>query len=216
MARGPRGEAEPGRRSRGARLTDPRVGEIVVVPATVERWDDIVAVLGTDGDRGCWCQAWRGTARAFGRPADEARPDTLRWQLAAASVPPGFLAYLDGVVVGWCGVGVRADLPRLRDSRTLPAIDDAPVWAIGCFRIRPGFRRRGVATALLTGVVAAARAAEAPGVEAYPVDAGGGRIDSGFAFVGLRSMFDAAGFRRVVETGGHSAGLPRLLVRLDF
>jgi GNAT superfamily N-acetyltransferase len=113
-------------------------------------------------------------------------------------------------------VGVRADLPRLRDSRTLPAIDDAPVWSIGCFRIRPGFRRRGVATALLTGVVAAARAAGAPGVEAYPVDAGGNRIDSGFAFVGLASMFDAAGFRRVVETGGHSAGLPRLLVRLDF
>jgi len=191
-------------------------GEILVVPAVVERWDDILAVLGTDGDRGCWCQSWRGTARAMGRPPDETRPDTLRWQLAAAPVPPGFLAYLDGEVAGWCGVGVRGDLPRLRDSRTLPSIDGAPVWCIGCFRIRPGFRRRGVAKALLAGVVEAARGAGAPGVEAYPIDPGGGRVDSGFAFVGLRSMFDAAGFRRVVETGGHSAGLPRLLVRLDF
>jgi len=29
-------------------------------------------------------------------------------------------------------------------------------------------------------------------------------------------MFDAAGFRRMAETGGHSAGLPRILVRLVF
>jgi hypothetical protein len=45
---------------------------------------------------------------------------------------------------------------------------------------------------------------------------GGRRVDVGFAFVGLASMFDGAGFRRVVETGAHSAGLPRILVRLDF
>ncbi len=131
-------------------------------------------------------------------------------------MPPGFLAYLDGQPAGWCGVALRSEAPRLQESRTLPAIDDAPVWAIGCFRIRPGFRRRGVATALLDGVVAAARAAGAPGVEAYPVDPGGRRIDTSFGYVGLASMFDAAGFRRVVETGGHSAGLPRILVRLDF
>jgi len=189
---------------------------VVVVPATLDRWADVETLLGSDGDRGCWCQAWRGTARSFGRPADEPRPETLRWQLAAASVPPGFLAYLDGDVAGWCGVGLRAELPRLRDSRTLPPTDATPVWCVGCFRIRPGFRRRGIATALLAGVVEAARAAGAPGVEAYPIDPDGRRVDSGFAFVGLASMFDRAGFRRVAETGGHSAGLPRLLVRLDF
>jgi GNAT superfamily N-acetyltransferase len=192
------------------------LAEVVVVPATPDRWDDIATILGGDGDRGCWCQAWRGTARAFGRPGDEARPETLHWQLSAASVPPGFLAYLDGEVAGWCGVGIRAELPRLRDSRSLPPVDDSPVWCIGCFRIRSGFRRRGIAGALLAGLVAAAREAGAPGVEAYPVDPGGRRIDGTFAFVGLASMFDRAGFRRVAETGGHSAGLPRLLMRLEF
>jgi GNAT superfamily N-acetyltransferase len=189
---------------------------ISVRPASLDRWDDVVACLGGDGGRGCWCQPWRGTPRAFGRDPREARPATLRWELAEAPVPPGFLAYLDGQPAGWCGVALRSEAPRLRDSRTLPAIDDTPVWAIGCFRIRPGFRRRGVATALLRGVVAAAREAGAPGVEAYPVDPGGRRIDTTLAYVGLASMFDAAGFRRVVETGGHSAGLPRILVRLDF
>jgi hypothetical protein len=69
---------------------------------------------------------------------------------------------------------------------------------------------------LLSHVVEAARAAGAPGVEAYPIDPGGKRVDVGLAYVGLVSMFDRAGFRRVLETDAHSAGLPRLLVRLDF
>ncbi len=101
-------------------------------------------------------------------------------------------------------------------SRTIPAIDDLPVWSIGCFRIRPGYRRRGVARALLDGVVEAAKAAGAPGVEAYPIDPEGRRVEVGAGFVGIASMFDAAGFRRVLVTDGHSGRLPRLLVRLDF
>lgn len=87
---------------------------------------------------------------------------------------------------------------------------------IGCFRIRVGYRRRGVARALLAGVIEAAQAAGAPGVEAYPIDPGGRRVDVTFAFVGLLSTFEAAGFRRVLTTGARSAGLPRHLVRLDF
>jgi GNAT superfamily N-acetyltransferase len=130
--------------------------------------------------------------------------------------PPGYLAYLDGVPVGWLGIGVRTQTPRLMHSRTIPAVDDLPVWSIGCFRIRPGYRRAGIATALLTGVIEAARTAGAPGVEAYPIDPEGRRVDAGFAFVGLASMFDAAGFRRVLVTDARSAGLPRLLVRLDL
>jgi GNAT superfamily N-acetyltransferase len=182
-----------------------------VVPATLDRWDDVRTCLDGDGEVGCWCQPWRGDVAK-----GESRPDALRRQLAGATPPPGFLAYLDGEPVGWVGVSARSIAPRLRNSRTIPAIDDRHVWAIGCFRIRPGFRRRGVATALLDGVVAAAREARAPGVEAYPVDPVGKRIDVGFGYVGIAAMFDRAGFRRVTETNGHSAGLPRILVRLDL
>lgn len=197
----------------------PATGEsaarIEVRPATLERWDDVVGCIGADGDHGCWCQAWRGPATAYGLPQGAARREMLRTQLAG-DVPPGFLAYLDGEVAGWCGLTVRTENPRLTRSRTIPAIDERAVWSIWCFKIRVGYRRKGVASALLAGVVAAAREAGAPGVEAYPVDPAGARIDTGFAFVGLASMFDKAGFRRVLETNAHSAGLPRLLVRLDF
>lgn len=202
---------------------DPRIpaapatpnASIEVVPATPDRWADVEALLGGDGEVGCWCQAWRGED-AVTKALGERRPETLRRQLAGDPPPPGFLAYRDGQVVGWVGVGVRTEVPRLARSRTIPAVDDLPVWAIGCFRVRVGHRRQGVATALLEGVVRAARAAGAPGVEAYPIDPSGRRVDVGFAFVGIASMFDRAGFRRALETGARSAGLPRILVRLDL
>lgn len=191
-------------------------GGVTIVPATSERWADVRLLLDGDGERGCWCQAWRGLdtkALAGGR----SRPELLRDQMRHGPPPPGYLAYLDGEPVGWVGTGIRTELPRLARSRTIPALDDAPVWAIGCFRIRPGFRRRGVARALLDGVVAAARAAGAPGVEAYPIDPPPGRrVEVGAGYVGIASMFDAAGFRRVLVTDAHSGRLPRIFVRLDL
>ena len=188
---------------------------VEVVPATLDRWADVRDVLDGSGEQGCWCQAWRGLdtkARSGGRT----RPELLRDQMAGGPPPPGYLAYLGDVPVGWVGVGVRTEMPRLANSRTIPAIDDLPVWSIGCFRIRPGYRRRGVASALLRGVVDAAREAGAPGVEAYPIDPAGRRVDAGFAYTGIASMFDAAGFRRVKATAARSARLPRLLVRFGF
>ena len=184
---------------------------IEVVPATPDRWDDVRRLLDGNGEVGCWCQPWRGDVAK-----GESRPDALRRQMAGAAPPPGFLAYVDGEPAGWVGVSARSIAPRLRNSRTIPAIDSLDVWAIGCFRIRTGYRRRGVASALLDGVVAAAREAGAPGVEAYPIDPEGRRVEVTGGFVGIASMFDRAGFRRVVETGGHSAHLPRILVRLDL
>lgn len=187
------------------------------MPATADRWADVALLLdGESGaERGCWCQSWRGRDE-IAKATDETRPETLRRQLQQDSPPPGFVAYVGDEPAGWAGVSVRTRTPRLMASRTIPAIDDRPVWSIGCFRIRTGFRRRGVARALLDAIVEAATEAGAPGVEAYPVDPEGRRIDVGLAFVGIASMFDRAGFRRVLETNAHSAGLSRLLVRLDL
>lgn len=188
---------------------------IKIVEATTERWSDVEELLGSSGEGGCWCQAWRGfDAKALS--GGKSRPQLLREQMEGGPPAPGYLAYLDDIAVGWCGVSVRTETPRLVSSRTIPAIDDKAVWSIGCFQIRPGYRRRGVARALLDGVIKAARAARAPGVEAYPIDPEGARVDVGAGFVGIASMFDAAGFRRVLVTDGHSGRLPRLLVRLDL
>jgi GNAT superfamily N-acetyltransferase len=189
---------------------------IEVVPATPDRWADVVTLLGGNGDKGCWCQAPRGRAVGFGTAQPGSRRQALRTQVEHDDPPPGLLAYIDGEIAGWCGFGPRPDLPRLVRSRTIPAIDDQAVWSILCFNIRVGYRRQGVAAALLEGVVELARRSGAPGVEAYPIDPEGGRVNANFGYVGVTTMFEKAGFRRVLETSARSDNRPRILMRLDL
>ena len=196
-------------------MNDVAPADIQVVPATAERWADVVTLLGRSGDRGCWCQAPRGLVAGGATTEPGARRQALRDQLDD-DPPAGMLAYIDDEVAGWCGFGPRPELPRLAHSRTIPTIDDQPVWSILCFNVRVGYRRRGVAAALLDGVIDFARRSGAPGVEAYPIDPGGGRVDTSFGYVGVTSMFERAGFRRVVETAARSDRRPRILMRLDF
>lgn len=130
--------------------------------------------------------------------------------------PTGVLAYDGTTPVGWCGVGPRAQLHRLTRSRTMPSIDDIPVWTVICFVVRSGHRRKGVAHALLDGAVSFARSHGAPVIEGYPADPGRGRINSSAAHVGTIGLFAAAGFELVEETKARSARKPRWLMRLDL
>jgi len=193
---------------------------IVVVPATPERWPDIEQFF---AHIPCWCQSWRLSSSEYGRLHEgqqheqwvAERKNGLRRQLEAPT-PPGVLAYLDDNLVGWCGLGPRSSMERLVRSRTIPNVDDLPVWSIVCFLVRVGYRRRGVARSLLRGAIQCARDHGAPALEAYPVDPGGKRISSSFAYVGTLTMFEQEGFRRVLQTFARSAGLPRQLVRFDL
>jgi len=190
-------------------------GGISVVPATPERWPDVAAIVGQPGVWGCWCQYYRWSSGDFGRLGPGGGQAALRSQLAD-DPPPGLLAYLEGEPVGWCGLGVRSRLERLVRSRTIPQVDDRPVWSIVCFIVRPGMRRRGIARALLDGAVAYARAAGATCLEGYPVDPEGARLQTAAMYVGTTSMFEAAGFHRVFMTAARSDHRPRWLMRLHL
>ncbi len=193
---------------------------ITVLPATPDRWLDIEELFARTP---CMCQYWRMSSSEYGRHPEgqsidqwvDERRNALRRQVQGPT-PPGVIAYLEGRVVGWCGLGVRQEMNRLARSRTIPAVDDLPVWSLVCFLVRTGYRRRGVARALLRGAIECARAYGAPALEAYPVDPGGKRIDTAFAYVGTLGMFEKEGFRKVMETSARSAGLTRWLVRLEL
>jgi hypothetical protein len=107
-------------------------------------------------------------------------------------------------------------MERIVRSRTIPKVDDKPVWAIVCFMVRTGYRRHGVAMALLRGAIASARTAGVPALEAYPIDSEGERLDVTTSYVGFATMFESAGFRKVVETDARSANRPRILMRLNL
>jgi GNAT superfamily N-acetyltransferase len=193
---------------------------IQVIPARPKNWPDIEAFFVRTP---CWCQYWRVSASEYGRlrkgELHEERTaqhkQALRSQLELP-IPPGMLAYIQDQMVGWCGFGPRQEMDRLVRSRTIPKVDDRPVWAIFCFLVRVGYRRRGVARALLQGLVQYARDQGVQTLEAYPIDPGEKRVDVTSAYVGTMGMFEEAGFQRVVETSAHSAGLPRWVVRLEL
>jgi GNAT superfamily N-acetyltransferase len=191
------------------------VQSIEVLPATADRFDDVAAVLGCHEKAPCCCQYWRMSSGDYNRSTLAGRRAALRSQLSETPTA-GMLAYVDGEPAGWCGFGVRQQVERLVRSRTIPAIDDLPVWSVYCFTVRVGYRRRGIARALLEGLIEHAREQGAPALEAYPVETGGARIHGTAAYVGTAGMFEAAGFRRIVETDARSDHRPRWLMRLDL
>jgi GNAT superfamily N-acetyltransferase len=191
------------------------VDGVAVHPATSDRFDDIVTVLGCTPSSPCCCQYWRMSSGDYGRSSLDARRAALRAQ-TRETPPPGMLAYVGDEPAGWLGFGIRQRMERLVRSRTIPAVDDVPVWSVFCFTVRTGYRRRGLGRALLDGLIGYAREQGTPALEAYPVDTRGARIHGTAAYVGTTSMFEDAGFRRVLETDAQSARLPRWLMRLDL
>ncbi len=176
----------------------------------------MVTLFEGDGPLGCWCQYWRQSSGDYGRGGPGSGERNLRDQVDGVPPAPGVIAYVDGEPAGWCGFGLRAAMGRLVRSRTIPNVDDVSVWSIVCFKVRVGFRRRGVSKALLDGAIAYARGQGAPVIEAYPIDPEGQRLDVAFAYVGFTGVFEAAGFKRIAETTAHSARRTRWLMRLEL
>ena len=176
-----------------------------VVAVTDAPWDDVRTVFGTRGDPStCWCQffkvdsaAWKaeGHAAAFERSLCE-QVDSGR---ADRTAGPGVIAYLGSDPVGWAAVEPRTSYPRVLTGRVIsatadPDLGDPGVWAVTCFVVRVGYRRRGVGAALLAGAVEQARGGGARAVEAYPVDTAGEKVSSADLYHGPLSSFVAAGF----------------------
>ena len=207
-----------------ARRADAGAGEggIIVVPANEASWEDLQTVLGERGDaHGCQCQRYKiGKAHYMPEPwevrAQALREETECGQPEAESTS-GLVAYLDEEPVGWCNVEPRTAFPRLSTTR-IPWLgrnedrQDPSVWAVTCFSVRPGYRRRGVTYALAAAAVDFARERGARALEGYPMlTQPGQEVSWGEMFVGKSSVFAAAGFREVSRPTKR-----RVVMRIDF
>jgi len=191
--------------------------DVDIVPLTPDRWDDVAALFGEGGDpKTCWCMFWRLRSKdwSFGSAA-EAREGFHALVAGARDPAPGLLAYRDGRAVGWVSVAPRDDYARLTNSRVRPKIDDVPVWSIVCFVVSKTERGQGLTSRLLDAATAYAVERGAPGLEAYPVDPGEGRIPAAVGYTGLLSTFEAAGFRVVHRIDSPQATVQRVIVRRD-
>lgn len=205
------------------------MADVVIHPITSDRYADVVDLFGTRGDPSwCWCQYYLTTGDSYERSA-EANREALREQVTAASRPVGLVAYAaepvpgggPGQAVGWVQLGPRPTFVRVVRGRELGRLaastgddlTDDSVWAVTCFVVKVGHRRRGVGRALLAAAVETAREQGARAIVGHPVDVSARttRVGSSELFHGAASTFAAAGFREVGRTGR-----TRPVMRLDL
>jgi GNAT superfamily N-acetyltransferase len=162
-------------------------------PLTADLWPAFEDLFGKNGAcSGCWCMYWRIGAAYRKRPREKNRAAFRR--IVRSGPPPGLLAFDGDIAVGWCQLTPRSALPWLDHHRRLKRVDEVPVWALSCFYVRIGYRKRGVTSALIAAALKAAKRARAPQLEAYPLDAAKTPSASG---TGYASTFARAGFKIV-------------------
>jgi GNAT superfamily N-acetyltransferase len=208
-----------------------------IVPANQVPWDDLKAVFGDRDSGRCNCQRFKTRGWFWEQATDEQRRAQLRDQAncddRAATSTTGLVAYLhdpdhdrdpdqdhdpDPTPVGWVAVEPRTEYPRLLGLPTVwkgrPDEDkqDDSVWAVTCFVVRKGYRRRGITYALAAAAVGYARANGARALEGYAMLTQPGReITWGELHVGARQVFAEAGLAEVSRPS-----VRRAVMRIDF
>jgi GNAT superfamily N-acetyltransferase len=150
---------------------------------------------------------WRLTSSEFQHSTKTERVAELE-RLVRDGTPVGMLAYLNGEPKGWCSIAPRETYSAIARSRSIPRVDEVPVWSVVCFFLDRTVRGLGLRVKLLEAAVAYARDEGAAVVEGYPVEPGG----ASYGYMGPPSMYEAVGFREVARTTGRGA-VPRRIVR---
>ena len=168
-------------------------------PLTKERWPDFEKLFGKRGAcGGCWCMWWRLTRSEFERGKGEPNRRAMK-RLVESGEVPGLLAYRGDEPVGWCSVAPREAYSSLLRSRILRPVDDRAVWSAVCFFVAGQHRRQGLTVELLQAACSHARKHGAGIVEGYPIEPRRGKLADAFAWVGLASAFERAGFVEVLR-----------------
>ncbi len=177
------------------------MSELTCVPLTADRLRDYLGFFDTraftDNPRwsGCYCYfpihdpqkvEWQQ------RTAAENRSSVTECILAGTT--SGFLAYLDGEVVGWCHAGPWSMYPMLHEE---PEHDTEKLGVVFCFVVAPEARGQGVAKTLLASACDGLRAQGMTAVQAKPMKNAEGAAAN---HLGPLSMYLDAGFRIVRET----------------
>ena len=180
-------------------------GSFEIHPLTPDRWADLEDLFGPErgANSGCWCM-WPRIARADYKAMDKADKKAAFRAIAQAGPPPGLLAYSDDKAVGWCAVGPRPSVVRFHGAKASRQPDDldgpdaAHVYAITCFFIRTGYRRRGLTRLLAKAAIDFAKQNKAVAIDVCAIEADRPLI-WGDGFVGIASVFDKLGFSEIAR-----------------
>jgi len=196
--------------------------QLTIVPANEASCDDVAAIFGTaDYPSRCLCQRFKIQGCIWRDSTQEQRTAMLRGQTACgdanAPATSGLVAYVDKEPAGWVAVEPRTAYLKLLSLR-MPWVgrdedkDDDGVWAVTCFAVRKGYRKRGLTYALAKAAVNFARERGASALEGYAMITEPGReITWGELHVGALGVFEEAGLRPVSRPSKR-----RVVTRIDF
>lgn len=149
----------------------------------------------THGCGWCFCAAW-WTPTWDGwseRSAEQNR--ALREGLFERGEHDGYLLYAEGEPAAWMQVGRRDRLPHLMSDYGLDP--DPETWAVTCFLVAPGFRRRGMSRRMLAAALDDLERRGIRKVEAFPRR--GDHLPPEDLWRGPEGLFLEAGFEIVRE-----------------
>jgi hypothetical protein len=171
---------------------------ITIHPLTTDRWPDFEKLFGPSGAYGgCWCMYFRLRSSDNARAKGSERNAGMK-AVVDSGPPPGLVAYVDGEPAGWVSIDARDRFRMLQYSRMYKPVDDEPVWTIVCFVVGRGYRQQGMMGRLLKAAVDYAGRQGARIVEAYPIESPA-HLKRYAGFMGIRSVFDRAGFKEVAR-----------------
>ena len=172
--------------------------KLQVKELTPALWPQFEKLFGPNGGcAGSWFMWWRLAPGEKVLVSNGPRQKARQKALVESGQSRGVLAFLDGEPVGWCMYARRTDLPKLQRSRTLACDDAESVWSVPCFFVKPGFRGRGVARALLRQALRSIRALGGRVAEAYPVRP---PATNSSAYTGTVPFLESEGFVTLTAT----------------
>lgn len=188
--------------------------KFIVRPVTPSRWADVEDLFGPEkgANSGCWCMWPRLTASDYRIMGKDRRKKAFKSCVAAGPVP-GLLLYEKGQAIGWVAVTPREDVIRFGKAKTSalePDKDPRTHYAITCFYVRTGHRRRGLMTDLAKAAIAYAKKNKAAAIDVCPIETDR-PLMWGEGFVGIVSVFRDLGFTEVARRSPR-----RPLMRLAF
>lgn len=152
----------------------------------------------------CYCQMYQMSKEQYKKECENSEDvdfgilsKNIAKQQIESSMLCGYLAYADGISVGWCNANDRANYPS---EPFCDVLFHSPTpqreIAVVCFEIAPDYRGRGIATALLNRVTLDARVNGYSSVMSFPVKRSE-RCE--WDCNGPIRLYDKAGFVKVAE-----------------
>lgn len=166
---------------------------------------------------GCYCTwyNWTDELENERSKCDDKAKKGFKRNLAVSLIKNGklngFMAYLNGSVVGWCNAGPKQNYERLcRESVWwAESTGNEKTLSIVCYVVHPDMQRKGIATSLLKAVCEEASKSGYDCIEAYP----GINKDGTPSYHGNYSMYTKQGFELIKNHAGNTIARKKLSIK---